>query len=744
MGMSKLDGGGQSMEMHFGDYTAYFVDGGVQIRKKDKLLYDNPRPLYALVKTAEAITEFYDAPYQYVDSVNGRVTGRGEVRTPAGSCLVFLDQYVPTGEGIKIERNVQVAQVGDDLGFATKISFYMAKSSAYTDYQYFAPGAWYLQNEYAPPWAIGKGLDAEYFWRFETRYALPLFAMQHSESGETIALSRWASDVTLRNLELVMSETMVDPSFTIASIGMSRPEDRTLNYLYYGYAVRKEIVRQCSGLSVDYVYPGTESEIPRDDFYASIDFGIRSRKTGYVFHPMRDGFTQNYAVAAEFGCFDNYRQMMRLVWRRTYSRLRDRLFDVDNERHYRNCMSFLRELTRRYNGAYGLPFAAQLPHLDVNTVSFQFGFVGQQPGIGYQLLRYGDLYQDQEAYEKGREILDFWVNNAMTQSGAPNVCYHPAIRGWEPYPFWTRMIADGMEAILDGWLYLHRKGTEEEAWLIFCRKVADWYVRIQNKDGSFYRSYSEDGSVNMDSKANTPSPIRFLVQMYLATGEEAYRRTAIRAGDWSYVNQHLKMEYRGGTCDNLDVTDKEAGIYALFGFLALYDLTEEKRWLEAAVSAADYTETWTYAWTFPVVAPQPVHPFNRYSISGQSIITLGGGADVYMAACSYTYYRLYLLTGDEHYRDFAEFIHRNTRQSNDVDGSVGYRYQGLGHESGNFALQVLDSHYHWLPWCTFVEVDPVSRLYDTFGVYEIADAERLSIEERRRRNKIYRDAESWK
>ena len=164
----------------------------------------------------------------------------------------------------------------------------------------------------------------------------------------------------------------------------------------------------------------------------------------------------------------------------------------------------------------------------------------------------------------------------MTKSGAPAVCYHPAIGGWEPYPFWTRMIADGMEAILDGWLYLHKKGTEEDAWLAFCKKTADWYVRIQNEDGSYYRSYKADGSVNMDSKANTPSPIRFLIQMYLVTGDASYRQAAVRAGAWAYENQHQKMEYRGGTCDNLDVTDKEAGIYALFGFLALYDLTADR------------------------------------------------------------------------------------------------------------------------------------------------------------------------
>jgi hypothetical protein len=117
----------------------------------------------------------------------------------------------------------------------------------------------------------------------------------------------------------------------------------------------------------------------------------------------------------------------------------------------------------------------------------------------------------------------------------------------------------------------------------------------------------------------------------------------------------------------------------------------------------------------------------------------GGGGDVYMAACAYIYFRLYVLTGDEHYADFAEFIHNNTRQSNDVDGSVGYIMPGLGHEGGHFASQTLMSHYHWLPWCTYVEVDPTSRLFDTFGAYTIADAMKLGHNELEARNRIYDD-----
>ena len=110
-----------------------------------------------------------------------------------------------------------------------------------------------------------------------------------------------------------------------------------------------------------------------------------------------------------------------------------------------------------------------------------------------------------------------------------------------------------------------------------------------------------------------------------------------------------------------------------------------------------------------------------------------------MAACSYTYFRLYLLTKDPHYLDFAEFVDRNTRQSNDVDGTCGYAMPGLGHEFGGFALQMLESAYHWLPWCTFVETEPAARLYDTFGVYEVSKAKELDMAQLEEMNDIYKD-----
>ena len=543
----------------------------------------------------------------------------------------------------------------------------------------------------------------------------------------------------MRDHNFVQSEHIVDRKFTIGSIGFSKPENETINYLYYGYPLRKRISTVRDGLTIDYVYPGVDGQMPRMGRGYNVDYMQNTKTMTRFYHPMEEGFSHSFTIGVDFGKYDGFYPMMRDTWRTIYKRLKDPVFPVDHELHYRNSMESLTKLTRQYGDSWGLPFSCQLPQMDVSSVSFQFGFVGQQPGIGYQLIRYGDKENQPESFEKGKNIVDFWVRTALTDFGAPQACYNPVIKGFEPMPLFTRMIADGLENILDAYVFLKKKGNEQLEWLIFCRKAANWFVRIQNDDGSWYRAYNtDDGTMCMASKANTISIVRFLIQLYLVTKENAYRMAAIKAGEWAYENTYKLMEYRGSTCDNTDIMDNESGIYAIFGFLALYDLTREQKWLDALIGAADYTETWTYVWSFPVRVLWPNHPFNKNRISGQSPVTLGGGGgDMYMAACAYVYYRLYIITGDAHYRDYAEFIHNNTRQANDVDGSFKYALPGLSHEGGRFADQTFNSHYHWLPWVTYVEVDPLSRLYDTFGAYDIAGAEQLSEQERIARNKIY-------
>lgn len=730
------------MQLSNGNYTLAFRNGGIEVSRENTVLYENRKPIYLFILDYLAITRFYDEPYTAVRSDGGDILAEGTLTTPGGTVFSVCDRYALCGEGFSVRRTVTVEKEGvDERGFASKFTLRPTASSEVRDYNCFAPGVWYKQNDRVPPHFIGYNLDFEYFHWTETRCALPLFAMQHMESGEAICLSRLAADVTLRSMARPLYTNYVDPTYTIGAVGMSRPKNKTLFYDEMNTTItRLPLDRDDDPLGIDYLYPADNGETMGRPM-AGVGMNPHRRQIpalNRMFHPIRAGFSDSYGVAADFGRYDNFRDMMRDFWRRTDSRLRTPLADTDCELLYKNNMKLLKTKCRKFNNSWGLPFLSFLPDAQDQNVDYQLGFVGQQTNIAYQLIRYGDWENDREAYEKGVNILDFWCSRCISEIGAPHLWFNPPLDEFQPEPYWIRMIGDGMEGMIDAYVYLHKKGDERPVWLKACRSVADWLVKVQNEDGSFYRSYDDNGDMCMDSKSNTTAVIRFLIQLYLLTKEESYRAAALRAGEWSYENIYLAVDYRGGTCDNSDVYDKESAIYGVFGFLALYDLTQEHRWLEAACGAADYVATWTYAWSFPIVTGLPVHAFNGRNISGQSLIATGhSAADLYMAACSYVFYRLYVYTDDAYYLNFAEFLSKNPQQANDVDGSVGYTIPGLCHEATAFFDQVLQGQFQWLPWCTYIEVDPIARMYDTFGVYEIADAQRLPVEERRRRNRIY-------
>lgn len=728
------------MKLTLGAYELLFADGGLSVAKDGKELYFNHRPIYVSIKDYGGISGFRDVAYETVMEKDGGVNAEGRFTTDNGSVILVRDRYTVEGNALKIARKALVEKANeDDLGFQTKIFFYQATSDDLRAFNYFYPGQWYRQNEFAGPRAMGKNLDLQYHYRKETYAGLPMFAMQNIESGETISMSRWAPCETLPSLDRTATENYayVDAKMTVGSFGVSKAKPETLTYTYYGHVMTNPLPNtQCDGVAIDYIYPAVNGQMPaaaRGPY--NVDWPLSN--ITWV-HPMREGFLQDYAVAVTFNQYPDYNTMLRETWREVYPRLKDRLFTVDNESLFDNMMRFLKVATRQFGTAFGTPFAAQLPDFDPSSFSAEIGFVGQQTGIGYQLLRWGVMNNDEEAIYKGLGILDYWANETMTETGCPKVWVHLSAHQPEPQPQWIRQIGDGLEAIIDAYVFEKKRGIEHANWLDYCVKTADWLLEKQNEDGSLYRSYFYDGTRCMDSKASTPCIVRFLIQMYLVTKKQAYLDSAIAAGNWSYDNMYLGFEYRGGTCDQSDVLDKESGIYCMFAFMALYDITGEKRWLDAACGAADYVETYTFVADFPIHMPYPCHPFTRNHITGQSNVTCGaGGGDVYMAACSYQYYRLYLMTGDEQYCDFAEFLNLNVKQANDIDGSCGYKYIGMVNEGGSFSEQQYTGRYHWLPWCTFVEVDPASRFYDTFGAHEVADIEKLPLEERQRRNRIY-------
>jgi hypothetical protein len=267
-------------------------------------------------------------------------------------------------------------------------------------------------------------------------------------------------------------------------------------------------------------------------------------------------------------------------------------------------------------------------------------------------------------------------------------------------------------------------GQPKPTWLAFARNFGDWLVAHQNEDGSWYRQYDYTNSNALIlSKNNTVDPIPLLIELYDATGDGRYRDAAMHAGEFTLKDVDQPYRYVGGTPDNPDVRDKEAGILSLDAFLALHDLSGDSRWLDAAQRAATYVETWTYAWPVPEVQGDTgaEYPAGRDQ-TGISLIALGhSGADSFMAYCPLDFFRLYVETGATHYLDFARFILHNTKQGMDWDPAhpLGYAIPGLQTEVGTVCSPRGHSIRLWLAWVTVDAVTPLSQLEDVYGSMDV-------------------------
>jgi hypothetical protein len=168
-------------------------------------------------------------------------------------------------------------------------------------------------------------------------------------------------------------------------------------------------------------------------------------------------------------------------------------------------------------------------------------------------------------------------------------------------------------------------------------------------------------------------------------------------------------------------------------------LNGDRRWIEAARQAAEFAETWIYCWkiALPSNDAKMVFPRGRTSVGLSLIATGHSGSDSYMAAAPFLFYRLWLLTNDAHVRDVARMLLFNTKQMVDWDNSLGYKFPALQVEA--LSMPPLRGHgvQGWLPWLTVAQIEPMLRLKETFGAFDIAAIEKQSPAQLRRRNAAF-------
>ena len=719
----------------FGIYIAAFDGSAAPVASTE------PVQIFVCTSCSDETTDQTAIPSAYSSLTQNSahsVLATAVVTTPNGSIFNIEDLYA---SGLKdgtftVSRTVTVAHANDaDVGFNSQFILGFASPTAIQNYHFLAPGIWYDKNSNVISGAFASNYSNNYFYWRETRTGLPFVMMQDPSTGTALSLAHIDATPSSGSDETNQS-WVVNSSIQYGSIGAQRVPQMDLGF----------------------IYPADEG----DGNYVGNRSLLWTRRS----HPVTEGFSHAYTLAIHVGQYRlqngsaNFRAALKNTWRFYYDLFAPAIADVPSAAVYSDGINLLNHYSANRDGAQGFPFSSLLPDGSIppSQISYLMGFVGEQIPAGYQMVRYGLLNGNGPILADGIATLDFWAHNADQANGLPLTWYNvdpPTFRDDDCYfPIFLRTASDGMEGMLDAAILMRKYNQPQVDWERFVTSFGDWLSKNQNADGSFYRAFNPDGSVFTNasggcdangygtSKSDTTHPVRFLVTLYFATGEKKYLNSAIAAGNYAYVNSFKTNSYVGGTPDNGNTIDKEAGVEALHAYLALYDATHDSRWLRAAKAAADYTETWMYAWNFPIAAAPPA--FTYAGTQGSSLIATGqSGSDIFLSFEVYDFYRLHLLTDDDsnHYLHIAEYLANNTKLTTQVTGiytqNFGYSVNGLVGEAEDLSFMAYQggaSAGSWLPWLTEAEIEPLQQLQDTFGSDSISAIEAEPLQKRLAQN----------
>ncbi len=676
---------------------------------------DTPITLIVRSKSSGIIETFTESIYTkgydlLTETTDGYILS-SEIATDNGSLFSVKDTYKNVSDLITINREVEVVKADNkDAGYATTIKFKDSNPVKYDQYDYFMPSIIYKDTEDMVNGAIFSNTDLTgRIYVKETRTGLPMMYLRNQKEKIAFSMAHIANNVSAGNLVGGGEGGEVNNDIQYGSIGMTMTPD----------------------ISVDFCYPCQEGPVTYD---AGASWAKR-------YHVVEKGNKDNYSVACLLQKAETYQTSMTESFEKMFTAQNTSIENIDISQIYEDNMEIFEKEYKEYGSGStlygGEPWSLALPNAVAKQgYSSQMGFVGQQIPVGYQMYRKGLIENDAELKRKGQTILNFWSSDRINSTYFPTVWWDPSDSGGSRrnYPCFLRCMIDGMEGMLDAYLISKEYNEENAQYKNMVETFAQHLVQKQNEDGSFYRAYNVDGSVNTDtsnaafqgeSRLNTPIAVRFLFKMYELTDNVNYYNSAIKAVEYCYNELYLGLgKYVGGTPDNPNTVDKEAAVYAMYCFTSAYQATKEEKYLLAAKHAAVSSLSWVYSYDFSVpcnASVENIDTFKNGGVKGFSMIATGhSSADNYAAYIYYELFNLYVLTEDSFFYNASYFIQNNTKLSNDYDGRMEFKYKALMPEATTIADFDFKSVGTWLPWSSIANVEPIVNMEKTYGIKDVS------------------------
>lgn len=290
---------------------------------------------------------------------------------------------------------------------------------------------------------------------------------------------------------------------------------------------------------------------------------------------------------------------------------------------------------------------------------FVIGWCGQAAAQGYALQVLHDDFGEAADLAMVQKSLDF-LSGAEFYEGGFHTWYSCDKKEWSHH----EPLSQGQGMLNVANAIRVAKGTELDTsrWEDFLRKASRFHSM---------RILADDWNPESTDEAFFIAP---LCQAYSILGEDVLRDAAVKAGE-VYASRHVAMRepYWGGTLD-ASCEDKEGAFAALQGFLALYELTGEDRFLRWAEHACDVALTYVVLWDIDL--PPGRLRDHGFKTRGWTVVSpQNQHIDVYGVFIAPDVYRLGRLLERDDLKQLAILMYRSCGQLLDPYGSQGEQPQ---------------------------------------------------------------------
>lgn len=204
-------------------------------------------------------------------------------------------------------------------------------------------------------------------------------------------------------------------------------------------------------------------------------------------------------------------------------------------------------------------------------------------------------------------------------------------------------------------------GIDKPEYLDMAYGICNHALNTQDENGAYAKAWKNDGAVRGYNGTVGCFLILPMLKAYQFSNDRKYLDSAVHAFRHYYSELERDGFTTAGALDTHSI-DKESASPLLRDALALYDVTNEKKYIDCAEKIAWYLSTWMMYYTIEYPEDSPIKKVGFDTLGGTSVSTPHNALDMYALRDVLSFLRLYELTGYCQWRERALLLWCNACQ----------------------------------------------------------------------------------